>query len=119
MDVANYDMPPDEILTFVMMHWMQSVTPGLRFYKAAFNEKDDSGMTKSFSIYNGTPLGVSVFPKEVFIPARDWVAGIANVQYWKEHTTGGHFACVECPDKMVNDLREWFSSDVVKSAMSA
>lgn len=119
MDVANYDMPHDEILTFVMMHWMQSVTPGLRFYKAAFNEKGDASLRKAFTIYSGTPLGVSSFPNEIILPPRDWVTHIANVQYWKEYTTGGHFPCVECPDKLVDDLREWFSSDVVKSAMAA
>ncbi|CAF9942744.1 MAG: hypothetical protein ALECFALPRED_009996 [Alectoria fallacina] len=38
MDVANYTMPDDEILKFVMMHGMQGVTPGLRYYKAAYQE---------------------------------------------------------------------------------
>lgn len=119
MDFDNYNMPPDEILTFVMMHWMQGVTPGLRFYKAAFNEKDETSLTKALRVYSSTPLGVSVFPKETVSPPRDWTSIVANVQYWKEHPTGGHFPAVECPDKLVNDLREWFSSDVVKSAMAS
>jgi len=50
-------------------------------------------------------------------PPRDWVSHIANVQFWREHTTGGHFPHVECPDKLVNDMRDFFSMEVVKSAM--
>lgn len=117
MDVANYTMPDDEILMFVMMHWMQGSTPGLRFYKASFDEKDISGFTTSFTVYDKTPLGYSMFPKEIAAPPLDWVATIANVQYFKEHATGGHFPAVECPDELVSDVREWFSSAVVKSAM--
>ncbi|KAL8896198.1 MAG: hypothetical protein Q9192_003214 [Flavoplaca navasiana] len=39
MDVAHYQMSDNEVLTFVMMHWMQGATPGLRYYKMAFAEE--------------------------------------------------------------------------------
>lgn len=117
MDIANYTMSDDEILTFVMMHWMQGSTPGLRYYKASFNEKDNSGLLTLFTVYDRTPMGYSMFPEEIICPPRDWVETIANVQYFQEHTTGGHFPAVECPDALVSDIREWYSSDVVKSAM--
>ena len=117
MDIANYTMPDDEILTFVMMHWIQGSTPGLRFYKASVNEKDISSLMTAFTVYDTTPMGYSMFPKELLATPLEWVATIANVQYFEEHATGGHFPSVECPDELVGDIREWFSSDVVKSAM--
>lgn len=117
MDIANYTMPDDEILTFVMMHWIQGSTPGLRFYKASADEKDISSLRTLFTVYDRTPMGYSMFPKEILAAPLDWVATIANVQYFKEHATGGHFPAVECPDELVGDIREWFSSDVVTSAM--
>ena len=116
MDVAHYDMPTDETLAFVMMHWMQGATPGLRYYKAAYTEKDASCIQKAFTVYIDTPTGVSHFPMEVISP-RDWVAAVANIQFWKDHETGGHFPSVECPKKLVEDIREFFSMDVVRSAM--
>ena len=118
MDSENYQMPDDEALTFVMMHWMQGPTPGLRYYKAAFAEKEDSSVTKAFAVYHHTPIGISVFPKEALLPPRDWVSAIASIQFWREHTSGGHFPHVERPNELVEDLREFFSSDVVKLAMT-
>ena len=116
MDVKHYQMPADETLAFVMMHWMQGATPGLRFYKAAYTEQDPSSVKKAFTVYTDTPAGVSHFLAELLSP-RDWVTTVVNVQFWKDHDTGGHFPSVECPDKLVKDIREFFSLDVVKSAM--
>ena len=117
MDVANYTMPDDEVLTFVMMHWMQGATPGLRFYKAANLESGPTNSKNAFTTYLATPLGVSNFPKEIAMPPIDWIQAIANVQFYKEHQTGGHFPAVECPDALVADLREWFGGKVVKRAL--
>lgn len=119
MDVQNYDMPDDEVLAFVMMHWMQGVTPGLRFYKAAYSEKGPTCASKAFTTYLGTPLGVSCFPMEILCPPKEWIQGIANVQWYCEHDIGGHFPSVECPELLVGDLREWFGSEIVKRAMAS
>ena len=117
MDVAHYKMSDDEILTFVMMHWMQGATPGLRYYKMAFAEEGEASIKDAFTIYLGTPIGLSRFPKEIMMPPSDWVSSVANEQFRREHDKGGHFAAVECPELLVQDLRDWFSSEVVKIAM--
>ncbi|KAL9598421.1 MAG: hypothetical protein Q9219_004511 [cf. Caloplaca sp. 3 TL-2023] len=118
MDVANYKMPDDEVLTFVMMHWMQGATPGLRFYKMAFAEEGEYSIKNSMKRYLAAPIGLSHFPKEIAIPPYDWVASVANEQFRREHDRGGHFAAVECPELLVQDLRDWFASEVVKKAMA-
>lgn len=117
MDVANYSMPDDEIINFVMMHWMQGATPGLRYYKMAYAEEGEFSITHMMSRYSDVPIGLSHFPKEIALPPYDWVAAVANEQIRREHDRGGHFAAVECPELLVQDLREWFSSDVVRKAM--
>ncbi|KAL8742067.1 MAG: hypothetical protein Q9184_008309 [Pyrenodesmia sp. 2 TL-2023] len=117
MDVANYTMPDDEVLTFVMMHWMQGATPGLRYYKMAFAEEGEFSIRETFARYFDVPTGLSHFPKEFAMPPHDWVAWVANVQFRREHDRGGHFAAVECPELLVQDLRDWFSSETVKKAM--
>jgi len=118
MDTENYTMPDDEVLAFVMMHWMQGATPGFRYYKAAFIE-GALGTTNLLQTYVATPVGVSCFPKEVAVPPKDWMQAVVNLQSHKEHETGGHFPSVECPDLSVEDIREFFTSDVVKNAMGS
>ena len=119
MDVENYKMPDEEIITFVMMHWMQGAIPGLRYYKAAYAEEGPTNAKNSFVNYCATPVGVSGFPKEIFSPPIDWMRAVANVQWFKEHDKGGHFAAVECPEALVEDLRDWFGGSVVKKSMEA
>ena len=119
VDIANYTMSDDEVLTNVMMHWMQGATPGLRFYKSAFQETDPTGYHNAFTRYLATPFGFSSFPREVALAPVDWMRAIANVQFYKEHETGGHFPAVECPDVLVADLRDWFGGEIVKRALGA
>ena len=117
MDVAHYTQPDDEVLAFVMMHWMTGATPGLRFYKAAFQEKGPSCVENAFTTYLGTPLGFSAFPREIASPPTDWIRPFCNLQWHREHDEGGHFPSVECPEKLVGDLREWFGGEVVRKAI--
>lgn len=97
--------------------WMQGATPGLRYYKAAYQESGPTNTKNAFTTYLATPLGISNFPREIAIPPMDWMQAIANVQFYREHETGGHFPAVECPDALVGDLREWFGGDIVKRAL--
>ncbi len=71
MDNAHYAMPDEEILTFVMMHWMQGATPGMRFYKAAYAEQGPYNAKSMFTTYLRTPLGVSSFLREILCPLQD------------------------------------------------
>lgn len=62
--VDCYDALSDEdVITLVMMHWIQGATPGLRFYREAFGR----GMREAeqtFETYVGIPTGVSMYTKE-------------------------------------------------------
>ena len=52
-----------------------------------------------------TPTGVAVFPSEMSEwPPRSYVDRIFNIKHWTEMTSGGHFAAMEEPDKLVNDI---------------
>jgi pimeloyl-ACP methyl ester carboxylesterase len=62
MDENNYKLSNKEIITFVMMHWIQGATPGLRFYYEAFYASNDTETT--FETYVAQPTGVSMYPKE-------------------------------------------------------
>ena len=39
-----------------------------------------------------------------------WAETKANIVFWKEHDVGGHFAFVERPKEMIEDLDGFFHS---------
>ncbi|CAI4220212.1 unnamed protein product [Parascedosporium putredinis] len=73
----------DDIITLVMMHWVQGATPGLRFYREAFG-KGIRDADKTFETYVACPTGVSMYAKEQLHCPKDWAQQVANIQYWKE-----------------------------------
>jgi len=52
------------------------------------------------------PTGIALFPKEMSAwPPRSYVERIFNVKRWTNMSKGGHFAALEQPDLLVNDIR--------------
>ena len=57
------------------------------------------------------PTAVALFPKEYLEWApRSYVERIYNVQRWTKMPKGGHFAALEQPDLLVEDIREFSKS---------
>jgi epoxide hydrolase len=55
------------------------------------------------------PVGVSVFPKEIFRVPRQWAErSYPKLQYWNELDRGGHFAAFEQPELFVREARAFF-----------
>ena len=54
------------------------------------------------------PTAIAVFPKEMSTwPPRSYVDRIFNVKRWTDMPAGGHFAALEKPDLLVNDIKEF------------
>jgi pimeloyl-ACP methyl ester carboxylesterase len=56
------------------------------------------------------PTGCAIFPREITRPPRSWAETRYNVTHWTEMPSGGHFAALEEPDLLVDDVRAFFSS---------
>jgi len=57
------------------------------------------------------PTAIAIFPAEMSEwPPRSYVERIFNVQQWTEMSAGGHFAALEQPDLLVNDIRKFLRS---------
>lgn len=54
------------------------------------------------------PTGVAVFPKELARPPRGWAERVYNIRRWTEMPRGGHFAAMEEPELLVEDIRAFF-----------
>lgn len=38
----------------------------------------------------------------------DWAKTVGNLQFYNRHDEGGHFAAIEKPEVLVDDIREFF-----------
>jgi hypothetical protein len=57
------------------------------------------------------PVGVSVFPGEIYRPPRRWgERTYPKLFYWNRVAKGGHFAAFEQPALFTAELRACFSS---------
>ena len=57
------------------------------------------------------PTAAAVFPAEMSEwPPRSYVERIFNIKQWTEMPAGGHFAALEKPDLLVNDIRKFSRS---------
>ena len=51
------------------------------------------------------PTAVAIFPAEMSeLPPRSYVDRIFNIKQWTEMLSGGHFAAMEQPEMLVNDI---------------
>jgi pimeloyl-ACP methyl ester carboxylesterase len=54
------------------------------------------------------PAAFALFPKDISQPPRECAQRFFNVQRWTQMPRGGHFAALEEPAKLAEDIREWF-----------
>lgn len=95
----------DELLTNVMIYWVtQSITSSTRLYCETM--RSDRFATPVPRVE--TPTGVAIFPREVMRPPRRWVERAYNVRHWTRMPAGGHFAALEEPKRLVDDIRTFF-----------
>ena len=64
------------------------------------------------------PVGVSIFPYEIFVLPRSWVGyWCRSLVQWTENREGGHFAALEQGDVLCRDIRKFGANAEVKKAL--
>lgn len=95
----------DELLTNITIYWVtETITSSMRLYY----ESMKSGRFGPVDGYVDTPTACACFPKEIYLPPRAWVENHYNVTRWTEFESGGHFAAMEEPEALVDDIRSFF-----------
>jgi hypothetical protein len=56
----------------------------------------------------GVPTAVSIYPGEIYKPPITWTEKYFNLQQYRVHNDGGHFAPLEVPDLYVDDVVTFF-----------
>jgi pimeloyl-ACP methyl ester carboxylesterase len=98
----------DEILDNIMLYWLPNRgATSARLYAEPW---PDDWLPENPAFADGKlPVGVSVFPREIFRPARRWVEKkYRNVIHFNELPRGGHFAAFEQPESFVQEMRASF-----------
>ena len=95
----------DELLTNVMIYWVtQTIASSTRLYYESRLRPLSLSPTHRVT----PPVGVAVFPKEIPLPPRAVAERGLNIVRWTEMPEGGHFAALEQPERLAQDVREFF-----------
>lgn len=94
----------DELLTNLMIYWVTgTIHSSCRVYYETMH---------TLSQYTGTrveiPTGMTQFPKDLVPAVREWEERFYNIQHWTEMPRGGHFAEMEEPVLLAEDIRTFF-----------
>jgi epoxide hydrolase len=54
------------------------------------------------------PLGVAVFAHDITLAVRPLAERLYDIRHWSEFERGGHFAAMEVPELLAEDVREFF-----------
>jgi epoxide hydrolase len=97
----------DEMLDNITLYWLtRTAASSARLYR--------ENLVGGFGWNQGVvdfPVGISVFPREIFRAPRSWVDRVyPNLIHWNELHRGGHFAAFEQPALFAQELRDCFRS---------
>lgn len=91
-----------ELLDNVMLYWLNNcAASSARLYWESFNKPDLTPIDM--------PVGCSLFPAELLRCSRRWAEKrFSRLIYWNELPRGGHFAALEQPEVLIEEIRNCF-----------
>ena len=100
----------DELLVTLTIYWVtETINSSIRMYLEYQKLNDQhiyNHLKKSEKIT--TPARIVVFPGDISDPPKEWGERVYNSLSWQKMPKGGHFAALEEPELLVNDIREFF-----------
>jgi pimeloyl-ACP methyl ester carboxylesterase len=112
-DIEN-SFTKDELLTNITIFWVtQTINSAFRLYyesmqslmQAMYNPLNKLNPFDKTGEKTIVPTAFALFPKDIATPPRDFANRFFNVQRWTEMPTGGHFAAMEEPQLLADDIR--------------
>jgi microsomal epoxide hydrolase len=94
----------DELLTNITLYWVtQTAASSARIY---YEQRHPLSPPNTRRIE--TPTACADFPKEIIWSPRRWLEARYNITRWTAMPRGGHFAAMEQPQLLVDDVRAFF-----------
>lgn len=95
----------DQLLTNVMLYWApETANSSCRLYCETMRAMKFPPTGFRVEV----PTGCAIFPRELIRPPRAWVEKLYNVTRWTPMPAGGHFAALEEPALLIDDVRAFF-----------
>jgi microsomal epoxide hydrolase len=96
----------DQLLTNVMIYWItQTINSSTRLYYESRHHPWRPDPQQRIE----TLTAAALFPGEILKPPREWAEQAFNIQRWTVMPRGGHFAAMEEPKLLAQDIRDFFS----------
>lgn len=98
-------VPMDVLLRDISLYWFgQTIDASLRLYE----ENRANPLVFAPGERIRPPFGMALFPKELPTPPRSWVERVFEVRQWNTMPRGGHFAALEQPELLANEIHGFF-----------
>ncbi len=95
----------DELLTNIMIYWVTgTINSSFYLYHQLKHRPWRLGPGERIQ----APTAVAAFPKEILRPPKEWAVRMYNLKRWTSMPQGGHFAALEEPELLVEDIRAFF-----------
>lgn len=96
----------DELLANVTLYWItQTIHSSIRIYY----ENNQTPLVFGENDFVNVPVSFAKFPNELPTPPRAYIEKGFNIQRWTEMEAGGHFAAMEQPNLLAEDIKAFFS----------
>lgn len=100
---------PELVITWTMMHWINGPYGAFSLYKnGALDGAISIGGIKELPFVH-QPVAISEFPHDIWYRTPlEWARRGGNVKYRNVHDRGGHFATLDAPELLIDDIRRFF-----------
>lgn len=96
----------DELLTNISIYWFtETITSSMRIYYENRSAPRIGGPLG----YIDVPTGGAIFPAEIAATPRGWAERSYNIVRWTVMPRGGHFAAMEEPELLIDDVRAFYA----------
>ncbi|CAO3654240.1 unnamed protein product [Cunninghamella echinulata] len=108
-DLSSSPLPhtitTNEFLTQVSIYWLtNTISSSIRFYSEFLDEYKNAKPLDRRPVF-GIPVAVTNFKAELFRVPKEWVeVNAPHLKLYTEYPTGGHFAALEVPELLIEDI---------------
>ena len=101
-------IPRDVVLANLTWYWATgSITSSMRLYYEYRHGEAGPPAGRRVEV----PTAVAAFPAEILSPPREWAERVYRIVRWTPMPRGGHFAALETPDLLAEDIRAAFAPE--------
>lgn len=94
----------DRMLTDISLYWLTAT--------AASSGRFHHDAPRGSQLPCRVPLGVAVFAHDITQSVRPLAERLYDIRHWSEFERGGHFAAMEVPELLAEDIRSFFHARV-------